>query len=367
MTAVRRPPAGAAGGGAGGVLRRWNRPAGLPFASSEEGGTAYVGRRGVRYARRMRPESSFLLRPASMDDVDAITALVAAASSRRTAKSTSTARTSSRSWRSRRRPRSPHPGGRGRGLGRGLGGARGGARRHVRGRAPGPPRPGDRLAGSCPGCEQAARGAGLGAVRQTAATRRETPWLCSGRGAGPPGGRPGCSSTRWGTRSPDLPRFPTGSGSGPSRGHRRPRGPSGGRRRVRGVGGPGRAGFEEWVGHTVGRETFDPRLSPVAVEGDAIVGVVISLAYEGDDDGYVHQLAVERSHRNRGIGRALLVEAFRGFHRLDAVRSCSPRSPARERCRCTNASGCASGVPTRASARTCPPPDRPIDPDRPPC
>ncbi len=80
----------------------------------------------------------------------------------------------------------------------------------------------------------------------------------------------------------------------------------------------GRAGqsFEQWVAHTVGRATFDPRLSPVAVDGDEIVGVAISLAYEGDEDGYVHQLAVRRTHRHRGIARALLVEAFRGFHRL---------------------------------------------------
>ena len=32
--------------------------------------------------------------------------------------------------------------------------------------------------------------------------------------------------------------------------------------------------FDEWAGHTVGRETFDPRLSPVALDGDEIVGVV---------------------------------------------------------------------------------------------
>jgi mycothiol synthase len=80
--------------------------------------------------------------------------------------------------------------------------------------------------------------------------------------------------------------------------------------------GRGEQSFDEWVGHTVGRATFDPRLSPVAADGDEIVGVAISLAYEGDEDGYVHQLAVRRSHRSRGIGRALLVEAFRGFHRL---------------------------------------------------
>ena len=46
------------------------------------------------------------------------------------------------------------------------------------------------------------------------------------------------------------------------------------------------------------------------------VRFVIKAEDSGDEDGYVHQLAVKRSHRNLGIGRALLVEAFRGFHRL---------------------------------------------------
>jgi len=74
--------------------------------------------------------------------------------------------------------------------------------------------------------------------------------------------------------------------------------------------------FERWRRFTVQRETFDPRLSPVAEDGDEVVGAAISLVYEGDEEGCVQQLAVKRSHRSRGIGRALLLEAFRGFHRM---------------------------------------------------
>ena len=75
--------------------------------------------------------------------------------------------------------------------------------------------------------------------------------------------------------------------------------------------------FEQWRTFTVGREAFDARLSPVAVDGasDEIVGVALSLTYD-DTEGYVHQLAVRADHRNRGIARALLLTAFRGFHEL---------------------------------------------------
>jgi ribosomal protein S18 acetylase RimI-like enzyme len=80
--------------------------------------------------------------------------------------------------------------------------------------------------------------------------------------------------------------------------------------------GRGAQSFEHWAGHTVRRETFDPGLSPLAVHGDEIVGAAIALVYPNDDDGYVHQLAVKGTHRNRGIARALLQQTFVRFHRL---------------------------------------------------
>jgi mycothiol synthase len=71
--------------------------------------------------------------------------------------------------------------------------------------------------------------------------------------------------------------------------------------------------FERWASFTVERETFVPSRSPVALAGDEVVGALLSLDY-GDSD-HVHQLAVRRSHRNRGIATALLQSAFRQYHR----------------------------------------------------
>ena len=73
--------------------------------------------------------------------------------------------------------------------------------------------------------------------------------------------------------------------------------------------------FEEWVPFSIGRETFSPELSALALDGDRIVGAAIVLDYDNADDGYVHQLAVHREYRHRGIARALLHRAFAGFAR----------------------------------------------------
>jgi ribosomal protein S18 acetylase RimI-like enzyme len=51
---------------------------------------------------------------------------------------------------------------------------------------------------------------------------------------------------------------------------------------------------------------FAPELSRLAFEGDQLVGAVLSEDYEGQDEGWVQQLATIRTHRRRGIARALL-------------------------------------------------------------
>ncbi|WP_330461456.1 GNAT family N-acetyltransferase [Streptomyces sp. NBC_00820] len=76
-----------------------------------------------------------------------------------------------------------------------------------------------------------------------------------------------------------------------------------------------RLSYEEWAGHCVARETFDPAASPVAFAGDQMVGVVLSLDLPGLDEGYVERVAVRHDHRDRGIARVLLREAFRACHR----------------------------------------------------
>ncbi|MEV5880871.1 GNAT family N-acetyltransferase [Streptomyces sp. NPDC052101] len=78
---------------------------------------------------------------------------------------------------------------------------------------------------------------------------------------------------------------------------------------------PRRKNYAEWALRTVERPTFLPAASPVAFAGDQMVGAVLSLDAPGRDEGYVERVAVRRDHRDRGLARTLLREAFRTFHR----------------------------------------------------
>jgi mycothiol synthase len=69
--------------------------------------------------------------------------------------------------------------------------------------------------------------------------------------------------------------------------------------------------FEDWAALTIGRSDFDPSRLWVAVEANEIVGA--ALGFGSGDEAWIQQLAVERSHRGRGLGRALLRHAFRAF------------------------------------------------------
>ena len=75
---------------------------------------------------------------------------------------------------------------------------------------------------------------------------------------------------------------------------------------------PGRSpqSFEEWVSHFPAHPSFAPDLSPLAFEGDELVGAIVYLDYSGSDEGWVQQLATKATHRHRGIARALLHHAF---------------------------------------------------------
>jgi mycothiol synthase len=76
-----------------------------------------------------------------------------------------------------------------------------------------------------------------------------------------------------------------------------------------------RSDFDEWRRLTVDRATFAPALSPVAFDGEAMVGAVIALDDPARGEGYIERLAVRRDHRNRGLARLLLRRTFRDFHR----------------------------------------------------
>jgi mycothiol synthase len=83
-----------------------------------------------------------------------------------------------------------------------------------------------------------------------------------------------------------------------------------------------RQSYEEWARHTVERATFAPAASPIAFAGEQPVGAVLSLNGPGKDEGYVERVAVRHDHRNRGIARLLLREAFRTFH-THGMRTCT--------------------------------------------
>lgn len=73
---------------------------------------------------------------------------------------------------------------------------------------------------------------------------------------------------------------------------------------------PGRPpqAFEQWVARYPRHPLFSPECSPLAFDGDEIVGAAIYLDYR--DEGWVQQLATKATHRHRGIARALLHHTF---------------------------------------------------------
>jgi mycothiol synthase len=67
--------------------------------------------------------------------------------------------------------------------------------------------------------------------------------------------------------------------------------------------------FEDWAAATILRSDFDAGLVHVAVANDVIVGACVGLN-DPNAGGWIQQLAVQASHRQRGIAGALLQRAF---------------------------------------------------------
>jgi mycothiol synthase len=73
--------------------------------------------------------------------------------------------------------------------------------------------------------------------------------------------------------------------------------------------------FEEWEPWLLGHGSFAPAMSPLAFDGDELVGAALSFDYDSlADEGWVQQLATRASHRHAGIARALLQTTFGAFH-----------------------------------------------------
>jgi len=72
--------------------------------------------------------------------------------------------------------------------------------------------------------------------------------------------------------------------------------------------------FEDWYPVILGRESFEPWMMLLAA--DAVSGEIVGVANVIDQDpdaGWVQQLATKATHRHRGIGRALMRQAMTVF------------------------------------------------------
>jgi predicted N-acetyltransferase YhbS len=72
--------------------------------------------------------------------------------------------------------------------------------------------------------------------------------------------------------------------------------------------------FAAWSAHVLEHPSFAPQLSRLAFDGDELVGVALTDAYEGQEEGWVEQVATRASHRRRGIARGLLQSVFAAHH-----------------------------------------------------
>jgi GNAT superfamily N-acetyltransferase len=72
--------------------------------------------------------------------------------------------------------------------------------------------------------------------------------------------------------------------------------------------------YEVWASEEVVHPAFVPELSPLAFEGEELVGVALSHDYPYLGEGWIEELATKGTHRRRGIAQALLLTAFGWFH-----------------------------------------------------
>ena len=80
---------------------------------------------------------------------------------------------------------------------------------------------------------------------------------------------------------------------------------------------PFEAELEEFQQYYRAKEDFDPSLNFLALDGEEVAGVSLCLPTTDDNPemGWVHQLGVRRPWRRRGVALALLQYSFTEFHR----------------------------------------------------
>lgn len=73
--------------------------------------------------------------------------------------------------------------------------------------------------------------------------------------------------------------------------------------------------WDEWETRRLGKETFDPTLWWVAVDGETIAGILVGEHKREPDQSWVDALGVLPDYRRRGIAEALLKTSFLEFWR----------------------------------------------------
>jgi GNAT superfamily N-acetyltransferase len=81
-----------------------------------------------------------------------------------------------------------------------------------------------------------------------------------------------------------------------------------------------RSTFEDWAATTVRRPGAQPWQLRVVEHDGVVVGASFTIL-DSQGVGYVHQLAVERTHRGKGLAQALLADAFGRARERGATRS----------------------------------------------
>ncbi|MCJ7716115.1 MAG: GNAT family N-acetyltransferase [Anaerolineales bacterium] len=79
---------------------------------------------------------------------------------------------------------------------------------------------------------------------------------------------------------------------------------------------PPEEGFEKFMHHMTGDDSYDPTLWFLAVDNEEIVGICICRSYgaEDKDTGFISSLGVKRPWRRQGIALALLQQAFGEYY-----------------------------------------------------
>ena len=76
-------------------------------------------------------------------------------------------------------------------------------------------------------------------------------------------------------------------------------------------------GFERFMHHMTGGDSYDPSLWFLVADGEEIIAICLCRLYGyGDPDaGYVSSLGVKRDWRRRGVAQAMLLHSFGEFYR----------------------------------------------------